>query len=92
MKRVITHANSPRFHFFAWVLPALYSAGVRLPGICEFKVNHSENPPPRVKKVKRKKLALTTASLLASSPFIRIESQLLRHLGAQHPNEWPEGR
>lgn len=41
-KRVITHANSPRFHFFLWVPPALESAGARLPGISDFKVNHSE--------------------------------------------------
>lgn len=41
----------------------------------------------RVKKLKRKHLALTAASLLANIPFIRIESRLLRHPGGQHPNK-----
>lgn len=49
-------------------------------------------PPPPGKKVKRKKFVLTTASLLANSPFVRIESQLLRNPDGQHLNEWPGWR
>lgn len=47
----------------------------------------SLSPPPG-KKVKRKKFVLTTASLLVNSPFVRIESKLLRNPDGQHPNQW----